>query len=699
MESRGGAVEDVVGAVMKLTAAGLVLTAIGLPILETWAALFLGMAVLGLVFSDVRPGWRGLAIAAGITVALVAFKAVLPRADIAEAHNAFLVMTDGEPLERGLPPVVFRSWKAQFDELYPPDSPPYKERSKWRNLGVPVTLFTGSADAIWRKTLHTRQVDAIDFRTLGEFRGGFANDIQYNFWSGELLREWMPFYVMYDLTPASVGSSLRWNGQVFWERDAGRFEEIVHRDAASQRIEPADAGKRIYVAFFPKRGPFHFQFEPSLPLRVSAWAGTLATIVGIVAMLLLLVRPRWPSWLGAVSIFSGAYLVMMGFIAVSAGKYLGRPYPPQGGGDDGLVHDGWGHSMALLAGRGDIREALRGFEDVYWFTPGTRYVRMLEKLVFGDTNLLFALVAACVPVAIFHLIRNLAGNRWAWIATVFFCLVPAGNLSFVQYLANAKLGYGEAIAGGLFIGGLAVLLNHPPGRAPKRADGSLMLAGAALAASMFIRPNFALAVVWLAVYYAWAGWRQRAYWPVAALGAGLSLALWMPFHNWYYGHEFFLIARSGTSYSLALRPSHYLSAASDMLRGHFDTDAAGIVLRQLHGWLWDPGFVIRPELTAVAWALHILKIVALLVTCWTVARWAIGRLVDRPGLGVIAVAALLAHAPMLFTVTTAYRYAMLGWDLSLVVLIGWIAALWPHLATVVKKQRETGPHHAAGSTV
>ena len=660
----------------KLIAGALVLGAIGLPALETWEMLLLAASVLALVFGTARATPRRIGAAIALVATVMLLKGFLPRADIAEAHNAFLVLADGEPLERGLPEPVFRSWKAQFDELYPPDSPPYEQRSRWRNAGVPSAVFTQSADAIWRRSRYTRQVDAIDFDTLGEFRGGFANEPQYNFWSGELLREWMPFYVMYELTPSSVGSSLAWTGQAFWERDAGRFEEIVNRDMVSRRIEPADAGKRVYAAFFPKRGPFHFRLEPSLRLRVSTWLARLATVVGTLGVVFLLVRPRWPSWLRAVALFSGGYLVMTGFLAVSAGKYLGHAYPPQGGGDDGLVHDGWGHAMALLAGSGDVAGALRGFEDVYWFTPGSRYVRMVEKLIFGDTNLLFALAVASAPIVVFQLIRQLAGTRWAWAVTVAFCFMPAGNLSFLEYLANAKLGYGEAIAGVLFFTALALVLSHLPRSANQSPSPALTCAGVALAASMFIRPNFALAVVWLAAYFTWVSSKQKAVWPVIALGLGLALALWMPFHNWYYGHEFFLIAKSGTAYSLVLRPGDYASAAWDVLRGDFHTKTVDLVLQQLHGWLWEPGFVIRPELMRLAWALHFVKLLALAVTCWTVVRWSIGRLADRPALGVIAVAALLAHAPMMFTVTTHYRYAMLGWDLSLVVLIGSIATAW-----------------------
>jgi hypothetical protein len=661
----------------RLVAGGLTVAAIGIPILETWEALFLAASLLALVFGESKPGWWRLGAAAGLVLAVVGCKTVLPRADIAEAHNAFMVIHDGEPLQRGLPAEVFRSWKAQFDTLYPPDVEPYSARSQWRTSGSPKALFTQSADAIWRRAKYTRQVDAIRFRTLGEFRGGFANDMQYNFWAGELRRESMPFYVMYELTAAAEGSALAWNGQVFWERADGEFDEIFHEQIAARRITSDDAGKRVYAVFFPKRDPeLYFRMEPSLKLRLAGWLDALLSIVGGISVLMLTVRQGGSAYLRAMSIFSAGYLLMVSFIAVSVGKYLGKGYPPQGGGDDGLVHDGWGRGMAMLAGRGEIVEALQGSEAVYWFTPGTRYVRMVEKLIFGDTNLLYALLVPCIPIVVFFLVRHFVGTRWAWAVTATCCVMPVGNLSFLQYLANAKLGYGEAVAGGLFLLGLLVMLRTQAGWGGTERNLPMVWgAGAALAASMFIRPNYAFAVVWLGAAYTWASLRRRDVGPVVALGLGLALALWMPLHNWYYGGEFYLISESGRTYALSLGVGDYVSAFGDLLRGRADTDAVILTSEQLKGWLWDPGFLVRPELQSLAWAAHGIKLLALTVTCWVVFRGIVGVLAKETALAIVAMAAICAHVPMLFTYTTHYRYAMLGWDLSLVVLIVWLARL------------------------
>ncbi len=663
----------------KSIAAALLLVVVGVPILETTKALLLGASLLAVVFGGCRGDWRRVGAAVGLVIVIVGLKTLLPRADIAEAHNAFLVIHEGEALQRELPPEVFDNWKRQFDALYPPDSEPYEARSQWRASGAPKTLFVASSDAIWRRPKYTRQVDRIGFHSLGEFRGGFANERQYNFWEGELRRESMPFYVMYELTAASVGSRLIWQGQVFWEQPDGRFEEVIHPQPRGREITPDDAGKRIYTAFFPpsgvppsRAGTLDFAMEPSFALRLSRWLDLALTGLGVLGIIMLTVRPRWPDYLRALAIFSAGYALIAAFIWASIGKYLGANYPPHGGGDDGMVHDGWGRLMAMSFGRGDITDALQGAEPVYWFTPGMRYLRMVEKLIFGDTNHLYALLVSCMPIVVFYLVRHFAGVRVALALTTLFLIVPFGNLSFMSYVANAKLGYGEAVACELFLLGLLLLLRTQPAwGGTDRSKVHISLAGAALAGSMFIRPNFALAVVWLAAAYGWASLRRNSFTPVAALAAGLALALWMPFHNWYYGGEFHLISESG-AVAIPVAPGDYAVALGDLLRGQFDTDTVATTAARLKDWVWGPTFVLVGRLAPVAPVSQAINLLALMAVIWIGLRGFIKAGVQTTALRVVAVAAICANIPVLFVHASHYRYAILGRDLSLIVLVMWL---------------------------
>jgi hypothetical protein len=646
---------------------------VGVPAIDTWQALLIGAGVLALVLGNVSGVWWRLAVASVAVVAIIGLKTLLPRANIAEAHNPFIVVHDGEALQQGLPPVVYASWKAQFDRLYPPLKDQASALPQWRaHDSAPKTLFTQSSDAIWRRAKYTRQVDAIHFESLAEFRGAFANEFDryplYNFWIGEMARESMPFYVMYELTPASVGSTFAWQGQVFWERRDGAFDEISGDYIQRRLIGPGDSGKHVYAGFFPQRDPhLYFDLKPSTRLRLSSWVQAALSVAGVLTIVMLVARPRWPSYLRALAIAAGGYLFTIGWIHLLPMNALGKSYPPHAGGNDGLTHDGMGRAMAMLIGHGRIGEALEGTEPVYWNTPGTRYFRMLEKLFFGDTNHLYALMIACVPIVVFCLARRFVRTSWAGAITVVFCILPVGNLSYLQYIYNADTGFGDALGGGLFLLGLLLFLRAQPSwGGTDRSLANVWLAGVALAASMFVRPNFVFAVVWLGIVFIWTSFKRERPRALAA-GLGLATALWMPFHNWFYGHEFHLISKSGATVSVPLGVRDYAAAFGDMV-GLFPNGAAhAAVAGQLSGWLWDPGFVLWPQLMSAAWFTQGIKLAALVVSSVYALRWARGR-ADRTALQVIAVAAVCALLPMLFVYSTASRYAMLGWDLSLFVL-------------------------------
>ena len=662
---------------LKKSLLGLLLLLVaGLPVLETWKVLGLAIGWLALVFSVCKPGWRRLCMSVCVTALLVGAKILLPQADISEGHNVFLAIKDGEALQQGLPAKVFASWKAQFDAIYPPDKEPYQARSIWRKQGVPKTLFTNSSDAIWRKAKYTRQVNSIDFRSFAEFRGGFANELQYNFWDGELSRSQMPFFVMYELTKLSVGSKLAWKGQLFWEKADGNYEEIVHDQVAEREITLSDVGKRVYAISFPELYPnLYYKLNPSLLLKCSGWAEGILTIIGWITILLLMIRPRWGAFLRSLVFFGIGYLIIVYFISLNTHQYLGGTYMPHGGGDDGMVHDSLGRDMAMMAGKGEIVQALGGGEKVYWFTPGMRYFRMAEKMVFGDTYHGYPLVLACIPIVIFYLMRHFIGFKWAYAMTIVFCFLPVGNFSYMQYLLNARLGYGEALGGGLYLLGLVLMLMTQPRLGGTHRNLTLVwVAGAVLAVSMFVRPNFAFAVAWLGVVYIWLSLMRRDFATITTFTCGIGLALWMPFHNWYYGGEFYLISKAGATISVPFGIGDYLTAVGDVLNGNFEGKPT-ILAQQLVKWLFDPGNVITVKLRLLAIAVHGISLIGLVLTFWVVFRWIRERFVNNNDLAIVAIAAIFALIPMLFIFSAHYRYAMLGWELCMVIFIVFVARL------------------------
>lgn len=334
-----------------------------------------------------------------------------------------------------------------------------------------------------------------------------------------------------------------------------------------------------------------------------------------------------------------------------------------------MVFEDYGRQMTRLLREGKPVEALKGVEGLYWFTPGTRYFRMVEKIFFGDSHQGYLLFLLLMSLGIFHTVASLAGIGWAWLISLYFLFSPAGNLSFLQYLIHAKNGYGETLAVGCFFCSLALLFSLPPWNPQGKPDlGKAWWAGCCLAMAALIRPNFGLATIWAGVLSLLIFRRvglTRAGW---ALVAGLALGLWMPFHNWFYGNEFHLVSKSTSTAYVTLGLGSYLAALMEVLRGVETSAIQQVVWAQIRGWLWSPSVIISSVPLGLATAFHFLKLVSLLLSVGVFVNWlrAPARLTPASFLAGLALA---AHLPVLFVFSTDQRYATLGWDLTILVAV------------------------------
>ena len=630
------------------------------------------VAWLALIYCEINEKiWR-LAAAVFLILIVLVVKSALPMAGIEEGHNIFLYLKDGEVLQRTLPAAVFNDWRQSFDRLYP-HLDKHEEPYTWRDVShIPESTFAYSSDSIWRPARYSRRVDGISFTNLGEFRGGFANDIRYNWWRGDMERQTMTFFAVYEFSGQSVGCKLHWQGTMFWEKSDGSLEKIVHDTKSSKVISAQDVGLKSYMLFLPKLSPdFYVHLELSPKLAVSHAAGGLLSIIGVLIPIGLMARIRWRPYLTALSLVVLSITIIWLSNHYSSGKFLGTQYPPHAGGDDGLFHESHGRGIALAAVSGDIGKSLEGFEPVYWFTPGMRYARAAEKIIFGDTNLGYAAFTACMPLIIYLVVKQLCGVGWASIGVFIFLLSPV-NFSFAQYVYFALQGYAEPMASGLFFLGLLLFLKAQPRWGGNRDVWFAFLGGACLAGSMFVRPNYALAVPLLGLFFIIASWQSRDFRIMFAAAAGLSLALFMPLHNSIFGYRLVLISASGTTISMSLSPWNYIQGGYELITGQWNGPNLTKTGKQVWDWLRA-----LPELRhfsrAVAVLFTLLRIPTLVVCIFMAFRHR-----KKPEvLPVLAEVALAAQIPMLFIFDTQFRYAMLGWDLCIIVILLVIAYQYP----------------------
>src|SRR3954453_11071696 len=210
----------------------------------------------------------------------------------------------------------------------------------------------------------------------------------------------------------------------------------------------------------------------------------------------LLVRPNlrkaWPVF----ALVASALVV----IAIDDMSFIGG-WRPMDGGDDGLFYTGVGRQILQHLVSGDIRSALIGGENVYYYGgPGLRYFRALEMIVFGDSNLGYLAIVLLLPIVAWRLFARFLSGSFAWRLALVFTLLPIGEIfgtSFFEYAKWAARGFADPVAHIFLIWGVLVLVGRNSRSDPALGGGFL------LALAVFVKPIVApmagimLAGAWL----------------------------------------------------------------------------------------------------------------------------------------------------------------------------------------------------------
>ncbi len=653
---------------LKLAALVLVVAALGIPINDLLRYALLVVATVLVVAGTIaqRPApWLG-ALAAAVLCALGQSFLAAPR--IEEGHNVFLIDRPGGALAAGLPAEAFRAMASEFDARYPSErrcDPAIA--GCWRGQGFPDAPFAFSADGIYDRPAYSRRVSGIDFADPVWLRLGFINELRYNwfspladldravrdrrFWA--TVHRWkltMPWFVMYRFPADFVGSDLCWQGEVLWENAGEHFERIAHPTMQCRTLAPDDVGRRIFGVAIG--GNLAMRLTPTAAIRLRQLVEPAIALIGAAAVLGLLVRIR-PRRI----VLPFALIAITLFVAFcNDASFIGgvRPFD---GGDDGLAYDGFARTMLRRLLAGDLAGALEGGEPVFYFTPGMRYLRAAEHLVFGESYLGYLSLVLLLPFLVFALFRRFLPLRGALALATIFAAVPIGVLfgsSLPQYVNWAARGFADPAAYTVFLAALVLLLG-PAGPPPDRF-GRACGAGALFALALFVRPNLAPAAGILLAGAGLAALWQRQVRRVAGLVVGFVPVLGMALHNWVYGGVLMLFT-STARMAMLMPPSEYAGALIDLLHLNLAGEHAARAIRQICGWLAGPSeSVVMAPLNAAA-------IVVL-------ARLAAAARAD-PWLRLIAGATLVQHGVVLLYLTPG-RYHYLTWLLTLLVVAVWV---------------------------
>jgi hypothetical protein len=696
---------------LKLAALVLVVAALGLPVNDLFRYALLVIATVVVVAGTMSAqGARWLAAIAAVALC-IAGQILFPAPRIEEGHNVFIVDRAGGALEQGLPREAFRMMAAEFDATYPPArrcAP--QEIGCWRGQGFPAEAFAFSADGMLEHPAYSRRVTGIDFSDPVWLRLGFINELAYN-WNSQasdvaraqrdrrslaFLHQWrltLPWFVMYRFPAAFAGSALCWRGEVIWEGADETFEPVTHASMQCRTLTREGIGRRIFGVAIAHE--LTMRLVPTWGVRLRQLVSPALALLASAAVLALIVRVRARRLVLPFALVAATLLVAL----FNDASFIGgvRPFDS---GDDGLVYDGYARIMLRQLAAGDIAGALEGVEPVFYFTPGLRYLRAAEHVVFGESYLGYLSLILLLPFLVFALFRRFLPLAWAVALTAIFAAIPIGvgfGSSLVQYVKWASRGFADPAAYVLFLAAFVLLLprmlllgrhttrrktrvnalmSRPSTsslRAAERKDVDArakrghdeessfpraFAAGLLFALALAVRPNIAPAAGILLAGGGIMALAAREFRRVAGLTLGFAAVLAMALHNWVYGGALVLFTTTaGIPKLLVMPPSAYLAALGEL--AHLDVVGEHVIraLRQIAGWLAGPS-----ESLAMA-PLNAAAIVVLIrVVFWRQAE---------PWLRLTAIATLVQHGVALFY-ASAGRYYYLTWLLTLLVVAAWV---------------------------
>ncbi len=654
------------GVIVRLVPVAMVMAILGIPVTDFWRFLLLSVAIMAICFGHIRRRPSRWLAALAVTAAIVAANWLLPGPRIQEGHNVYIpVGANLKVFEDELPKNAQRIMKSVFDRAYfvdtdgLPGSPEWWKEWMFRSPGYfTKRAFAASADALWQRPKYSRIVDAVDFKTQDQARIGAINRLPYNFYGmARIDRRDMPFFVMVEINDALAGGQVCWRGEILWEEDAGRFTRIENRDRTCRAITEEDSGRKIFALSIAPNKPLEFAVIPPPGQRAILWARAALRFAGVLAVLGALVRIEA---VHRMLLPLGAVVATLLTIIVMKQQYLFgfRTHNP---GNDGLTHESLGFDIARAVFDGRWAEALRGGRDIFYFMPGLRYFHALEDMLFGDTSYGIVLATMFLSIFLYYFIRRLLPLRWSAALIVVFLFTPIferfGFALFV-YLRQMIKGFAEPLGYGAFLGALALIARHVPGRTERPLPGTMPTAwiGLALAVSVAMRPNLAIAA---ALILAMVGlWLLTAKRPGELLGLifGFAPILLVALHNWYFGGQFVpLTAAAFIPANLLTPPSVYAAALGELLRLDFGGGNFARVASHLDTWNgWNDFY----------------RIVAFLVVVWVAFR----RATPLP-LRALAAVALSMQAVLFFYLPTG-RYSHLAWLLVFVILMATIREIF-----------------------
>ena len=614
---------------------------------------------------------------------------IIPTIKINEGHNIVILNDYSENFyKENLPLKVYNYFEDKF-KFYKNNSTcdensdrcwkKFKPLEKLHHSISVNNIYATSSDWSFNQKKYTRIAKDINFENIKSLRVGQINNLYFNFFwlkKYDLVRENMPFFVMYEIPKILISNSLCWKGNVFWEDKNGSFIHYSHKKNLCRKISNDDVGKKIYGVsfgsstsinelkwlygeeFINKNDNFNnFLENNSLVLKLKKnneiliynFLDVFNKIIFIFIFYLLLFHSNKLLYL-----LSFIYSTLFVFLLHYIDKDLLNGFDIYAGGNDGLLYMSYANLMFEHLKNLNFYEYFRGVESIFYFPSSIRYFLPINKILFGETIYGYVFFLYLFTIILFFILSELLNITWsiAITALIFLTRIFEGYaLSTFTLLKHVNVGDAEPLAIFFILLSLLIFIKSLNRNEEKQNYFNLFLFGFFIFLSISLRPNYLptgfLLLLLFIIYNFFYNYNFKTIlFPII----GFSFLILLPIHNIYYGDSFTLLS-SGSHHNTHAPFSAYLYLFIDLFKLNFSQSAnIDIVSNQLNRW-------IQPQ------EIHyIITFLLLFITFFLHKQFIIRTII---------LLALSQHIVLLIYEPTN-RYAYLAWILTLIVSLFFI---------------------------
>lgn len=468
----------------------------------------------------------------------------------------------------------------------------------WVNYDPEINLKSGinkqvffykSSNIFLNKTQFSYLTNYINFKNLKSLKINAINNLDFNFYNLDNLskinhREYLPFFIYFELPQDYLKQPLCWKGNIFIEDDFKNFKQEYHSEFNCKKFDKVKSSINFYAV---SDGT-----ENNLIIKYVTYDFLLEILIFLLFLVLCLV---WYFKFNILNLFKSViYFALSLLVLFYINEDFHFGFSIFSGGNDGIQYMSYSNRLYQYLSVANFYEFFKGMESIFYFPSSLRYFWVINKLFFGDTIYFYILVILLMPFIIFNILKMyVSSSRLILLFITLFFLTRAFEgyaFSNITMLQHVYAGDAEPLAILFFLISLMIFFKFEKNNYNFNLF-FFFLIGFTLFLSTSLRPNyFPTCFLLFLITFIRTFQIHKLNVNSFLLIFGFSFLLLIPTHNLFYGNQYYLFS-SGSHHNTHAPIVIWIEVIRNFLSFNFESNEANSsIYKQLIRWIKPSDF-------------------------------------------------------------------------------------------------------------